>query len=69
MIADSCMWNRFFEKEGYWFYRPREHVNFGPFVSKHEAEKGASDFIAFITQAKPTVIAMLERMGQQQTAA
>lgn len=54
---------RFFQKDNYWYYSTREGVDIGPFDTRHEAERGVSDFIDFIVHAEPEVVATFERYG------
>jgi hypothetical protein len=56
--------SRYFDKDGYWYYKTREGVEIGPFDSLHEAEHGVSDFIDFIMHAEPEVRASLEKYAR-----
>lgn len=56
---------RFFQKEGYWYYSTREGVDIGPFDSRREAETGAAEFIDFVCAAEPK---MLEILGSYRAA-
>ena len=56
--------SRYFEKDGYWYYRTREGVNIGPFDTIGEAELGASEFIDFIIHAEPEIRENFAKYGQ-----
>ena len=43
--------SRFFERDNYWYYSTREGVDFGPFDTRRDAERGASAFIDFVIHA------------------
>ncbi|WP_423896266.1 DUF6316 family protein [Candidatus Pelagadaptatus aseana] len=39
---------RFFQREGYWYYSTREGVDIGPFDARDDAEDGCMEFIDFV---------------------
>jgi hypothetical protein len=46
---------RFYLREGYYYYTTRENIDIGPFDSLRQAEVGVGDFIDFVGQAEPQV--------------
>jgi len=53
--------DRFYKADDYWYYTTREGVDIGPFDSLEDADKGANDFIDFISRVEPSFIATLEQ--------
>lgn len=55
--------NRFFDRDGYWYYATREGIDIGPFDSISEAEAGATAFVDFMLHAEPEVLQSINRYG------
>jgi hypothetical protein len=45
--------DRFFQKQGYWYYSTREGVDIGPFDARDDAEDGCMEFIDFVCGEAP----------------
>ena len=45
--------DRFFQKDGYWYYHTREGVDIGPFDCRDDAEDGCMEFKEFVCGEAP----------------
>jgi len=51
--------NRYFKLSDFWYFTTREGATLGPYDAKEQAEQAASDYIQFVSQAKPSIIKLL----------
>lgn len=61
--------DRFFSKDGYWYYTTREGVDIGPFDSMDEAVASAEELIEFITSEEPAFSSTLQLYGRKKQIA
>lgn len=52
---------RYFEQQGYWYFRTREGMDIGPFDTQQSAEEGVNGFIGFLLQAREDVVTRITK--------
>lgn len=53
--------SRYFEQQGYWYFRTREGMDIGPFDTQENAEDGVNGFIGFLKQAREDVVTRITK--------
>lgn len=56
--------SRFFKLSDNWYFTTREHTSMGPYDSFEMAEKGAGDYVEFVSSATPHMLDVLARQSQ-----
>jgi hypothetical protein len=53
--------SRYFEQQGYWYFRTREGMDIGPFDTYHSAQEGVRGFVGFLMEAKDDVVTRITK--------
>ncbi|RLA40813.1 MAG: hypothetical protein DRR06_15015 [Gammaproteobacteria bacterium] len=56
--------SRFFKLADNWYFTTRENTSMGPYDSFEMAEKGADDYVEFVSTATPHMLDALARQSQ-----